>query len=369
MPRVTFSLEDLQREISVFSRKNAQAKQRLVDWQDEEPQHAQREVVLIRGKARLFHYLPRTPVPRQTPLLIVYSLVNRPYMVDLAPESSLIEALLDEGLEVYLIDWGYPDREDRWRTLGDYIARDLDACVETIRTRHQIEQVNLLGICQGGTFCLCYCALQGDKVKNLILTVTPVDFQTPGDLLSHLLRGIDVAALVAAYGNISGDFLNAIFIAQKPLKFTHQKYVDFVEHADDDAASGLFLAMEKWIFDSPSLAGEAFREFAQGCYQSNGLVNGTLQVGTQNIRLQNLQMPVLNLFARDDHLVPPAAARALGGLIGSTDYTEVELAGGHIGIYVNAKTRAQLVATVMGWLSAREGPVTQKTGARSKRLP
>ena len=87
------------------------------------------------------------------------------------------------------------------------------------------------------------------------------------------------------------------------------------------------------------------------------------------MKMQNLKMPVLNLFARDDHLVPPAAARALGGLIGSTDYTEVELAGGHIGIYVNAKTRAQLVATVMGWLVAREGPVTQKTGARSKRLP
>lgn len=368
MPRVAFSLEDLQREISVFNRNLGRARQHLVDWQDEEPRHAQREVVLTLGKARLFHYAPRSSAQLQVPLLVVYALINRPYMADLTPECSLIGELVDRGLEVYLIDWGYPDRGDQGRTLEDYIARDLDACVETIRFLHQAAQVNLLGICQGGTFCLCYSALQGAKVKNLITTVTPVDFQTPFDLLSHLLRHVDVAALVAAYGNVSGDFLNAIFIGQKPFQLTQQKYVEFVAHADDDVASELFLAMEKWIFDSPALAGAAFREFAQGCYQANGLVNGNFKVGAEDILLKTIDMPVLNIFARDDHLVPPAASRALSGLISSTDYTEVELPGGHIGIYVSAKARALLVETVVSWLSARDRAVVE-VGKRTKKLP
>ncbi len=369
MPQITFSLDDLAREVTAYAGNSARAQQRLGDWRDEEPWHSQRTVVLTRGKLQLYHYAPRTRPVSATPLLIVYSLVNRPSVVDLAPGCSLIEDLLARGHEVYLLDWGYPDRADQRRTLTDYIADDLDACVEVLRARHQRDQVNLLGICQGGTFCLCYSALHGAKVKHLLTIATPVDFHTPDDLLSHLLQRVDIAALVAAYGNLAGDFLNALFIAQKPLQFAHQKYVNFVARADDDTASSLFLALERWIFDSPALAGVAFREFTEGCYQANGLVNGTLQVAGQTIRLQHLQMPVLNLIARDDHLVPPAASRALRGLVGTTDYTEVELPAGHIGILISTQARAALVETVVNWLAGRVSRATVPKKRTKKRAP
>ncbi len=367
MPQITFSLDDLAREATDYARQSARAQQRLAAWRDEEPQHAHRHVVLTRGKLQLYHYAARTGARAATPLLLVYSLVNRPYVLDLAPAHSVIEDLCARGQEVYLLDWGYPDREDLRHTLADYIAHDLDACVEVVRARHRLAQVNLLGVCQGGTFCLCYAALYGTKIKNLVTVATPVDFHTANDLLSHLLRQVDSAALVAAYGNLAGDFLNALFIAQKPLQFAHQKYINFVARADDEAASTLFLALERWIFDSPALAGAAFREFTEGCYQGNGLALGTLQVGGQTIHLQDLQMPVLNVIARDDHLVPPAASRALRGLVGTIDYTELELPAGHIGIFISAQARATLVEVVVNWLAARDSQAAAPQQPAKKR--
>ncbi|MBM4227460.1 MAG: class III poly(R)-hydroxyalkanoic acid synthase subunit PhaC [Gammaproteobacteria bacterium] len=368
MPSLQFTAEDLQRELADIVAKRARAAARLREWNDAPPAHAQREVVLTRGKLRLFRYRAAADVANPIPVLIVYALVNRPYMVDLMPGCSLISELLARGLEVYLIDWGYPDIADTGRTLADYITGDLDACVELVRSHHAGDAVNLLSICQGGTFSLCYSALNPDKVKGLVTTVTPVDFQTPDDLLSHLLRHVDVDALVDAWGNIPGELMNAVFLAQKPFKLGQQKYADFVEAVEDDAASAMFLAMEKWIFDSPALAGAAFREFAQGCYQRNALIKGELCIGSNKVCLSQIVMPVLNLFAARDHLVPPAASRALAGLVGSADYTERELPGGHIGIYVSERTR--LADSVTDWLRARTEPVGSTRGKpRRRRTP
>lgn len=367
MPKLRFTTADLQRELAGIVAKRARVAARLREWNDGPPAHAQREVVLTRGKLRLFRYRAPADFAEPIPVLVVYALVNRPYMADLMPGCSLISELLARGLEVYLIDWGYPDAADAGRTLADYITGDLDACVELVRSHHAGEAVNLLGICQGGTFSLCYSALNPDKVKSLVTTVTPVDFQTPDDLLSHLLRHVDVDALVEAWGNIPGELMNALFLAQKPFQLGHQKYVDFLEGVEDDAASALFLAMEKWIFDSPALAGAAFQEFAQACYQRNALMKGGLCVGSARVELARLAMPLLNVFAARDHLVPPASSRALVKLVTSEDYSELELPGGHIGIYVSARTRTRLADSVAAWLRIRMGPVESKRGRTRRR--
>ncbi len=365
MPRVNFSLENLRKERAAYDTKRRQAGRRLLIWQDDEPTHAQRDVVFAHGKLRLFRY-KRRENGRATPLLMVYALVNRPYMADLLPDCSLIGDLLDRGLDIYLIDWGYPDSDDRFRSLEDHVNGDLDACVEHIRAVHGCEAIDLLGICQGGTLSLCYATLFGEKIRTLITTVTPVDFKTATDLLSHLVKQVDVDALVAAYGNIPGEFLNAVFLAQKPLQLMHQKYVDFVHNAHDPVATNLFLAMEKWIFDSPALAGAFFRDFVGGCYQRNDLVKGALRITSRLVDLKHLKMPILNIFARDDHLVPPAASRALARLVGSEDYTEVELPGGHIGVYVSAKARRQFALSVADWLDQRGDPASARTVTQKK---
>ena len=263
-------------------------------------------------------------------------------------------ALVERGLEVYLIDWGYPDGADRRLGLDDYINRYIDSCVNHICDQHTLTAINLLGICQGGTFSVCYAALYGEKVKNLILTVTPIDFATEHDRLSGLVRHLDIDLLVDTFGNIPGDMLNQLFLSLKPFRLAQQKYVHFAKRLDDKQAVEMFVRMEQWIFDSPALAGEALREFAKDFYQRNALIKGEVRIGERRVSLAEISMPILNIYARDDHLVPAAASKALQHYVGSKDYSSLELPGGHIGVYVGDKARKRIPQAVSAWLGDRQ---------------
>ena len=312
-----------------------------------------RDEVHREDKVRLYHYRTQADKPHPVPVLIVYALVNRPYIMDLQEGRSLIQGLLKAGLDVYLLDWGCPDKDDAGLTLDDYINRYLDHSVDVIRQRHDAERINLLGVCQGGTFCLCYTALRQDKVANLVTSVTPVDFHTPRDLLSHLVRHVDVDLAVDTLGNIPGEFLNWLFLLLKPYRLTGKKYLDALDMLGDEDRLANFMRMEKWIFDSPDQAGEAIRQFAKDFYQGNKLVKGEARIGAQQVDLEEITIPLLNIYASDDHLVPVDASKALAGCISSEDYTELELPGGHIGIYVGAESQATLPAAINDWIRKR----------------
>src|SRR5450631_39231 len=233
---------------------------------------SQKDVVWQSGKLRLYRYRPTsqksTHPSRAVPLLIVYALVNRPYMMDLQEDRSLIRGLLAQGLDIYLIDWGYPDGADRFTTLTDYIDGLLAGCVEHILRTHGLDALNMLGVCQGGVFSLCFTALHPQRVRNLITMVTPVDFHTPADLLSKWVRKIDVAAWVGN-GNVSGDALNQLFLSLMPFRLAHQKYMDLFMGTPTRAQIETFMRVEQWIFDSPDQAGAAFQEFVVRLYQEN----------------------------------------------------------------------------------------------------
>ncbi|MFZ1415719.1 MAG: alpha/beta fold hydrolase [Defluviicoccus sp.] len=213
--------------------------------------------------------------------------------------------------------------------------------------------MNLLGICQGGTFSLCFSALHPDRVKNLIVMVTPVDFHAGNNVLSHWGRNIDVDLLVDTLGNVPGELLNFVFLSLRPYRLTGQKYIDVVNVLDDEEQVKNFVRMEKWIFDSPDQAGEAFRQFVRDFFQKNGLMRGEVEIGGQRVELGNVTMPVMNIFATEDHLVPPDASKALRTLVGSQDYQEVSFRGGHIGIYVSGRAQRDIPAAINSWLRAR----------------
>ena len=312
-----------------------------------------RDEVHREDKVRLYRYTPQVDEPHPVPVLIVYALVNRPYIMDLQDGRSLVQGLLRAGLDVYLLDWGCPDADDAGLTLDDYINRYLDNSVDFIRRSRDVDRVNLLGVCQGGTFCLCYTALRRDKVANLVTSVTPVDFHTPRDLLSHLVRHVDMDLAVDVLGNIPGEFLNWLFLMLRPYKLTGKKYLDALDILDDSDRLATFMRMEKWIFDSPDQAGAACRQFAKDFYQGNKLVKGEVEIGGNRVDLEAITIPVLNIYAASDHLVPVDASKALAGCVSSEDYTELELPGGHIGIYVGAGARETLPAAINDWLRER----------------
>jgi len=313
------------------------------------------EVVYEEDKLRLFHYKAPEGVKttNKTPMLIVYALVNRPYMTDIQEDRSTIKGLMESGQDVYLIDWGYADKADRYLDLDFYINGYIDRCVDVVRERSGKNKINILGVCQGGTFSACYTATHQDKINALVTMVTPFDFKTDTNTLSKWVQKVDIDALVNAMGNISGDDLNNTFLNMQPYSLMLGKYVNMVDSMEDANVLKNFMRMEKWIFDSPNQAGEAYREFLKYFFQENRLINDQLEIGGKEIRLKNITCPVLNVFASKDHLVPPPASKILAEKVGSKDYEEFEFCGGHIGIYVSGKANSLVPPKIGEWLSSK----------------
>lgn len=314
-----------------------------------------RQEVWRDGKVVLYRFIGAQAPTAKTPLLICYALVNRPYMVDLQADKSLVRNLLARGEDVYLIDWGYVDGSDRFLTLEDYIERFLGGAVDHLRRSQRLDAINLLGICQGGAFSLCYAALHPRKIANLVTMVTPVDFHGEDNMLSNWARGMDVDLFVDTLGNVPADLMNLCYLTLKPWRLFVQKYVGLVDILDDKGALEDFLRMEKWIFDSPDQAGEAFRQFVKQFYQGNGFVNGGIVIGEREVHLDLVEMPVLNIYAEQDHLVPPSSSKAMRALVGSADYSELSFRGGHIGIYVSSRAQQQVPGAIHDWLRQRGG--------------
>jgi polyhydroxyalkanoate synthase len=312
-----------------------------------------KEAIYSEDKLVVYRFKGENPPTAKVPILIVYALVNRPYMVDLQDDRSLVKNLLARGEDVYLIDWGYPDGADRWLTLDDYINGYIARSVDAVAKHARVKKTNLLGICQGGAFSLCFAAMHPEKVQNLITMVTPVDFQTPENMLSNWVRNLDVDLFVNTLGNVPADLMNLCYLMLKPVRLNQQKYIGLVDILDDKVEMENFLRMEKWIFDSPDQAGEAFRQFIKDFYQGNKLVKGGLKIGTRDVRLSDVTMPVLNVFAEQDHLVPPSASRVLGDHVGTKDYTQVAFRGGHIGIYVSGRAQREVPGAIHDWLATR----------------
>jgi poly[(R)-3-hydroxyalkanoate] polymerase subunit PhaC len=353
MNRLAIDATQVAGEIADFSRRMAAGARSLAALGETGEGCSARDLAYREDRVVLYRYRPQVQSAGLPPILICYALVNRPYMMDLQPDRSLIRGLLARGLDIYLIDWGYPEAADRFLELDDYVNRYLGGCIDHIRRTLGVPAVNLLGVCQGGTLALCHTALHPDRVRNLITMVTPVDFHTPENLLSKWIRGVDVDRMVEVLGNIPGDLLNATFLSLMPLRLTSQKYAGLADIADDPAALANFMRMENWIFDSPDQAGAAFAQFMRWFFQENRLVLGGLVIGGGRVDLRKVDCPVLNIHASQDHLVPPSASLPLRGLVGSQDYTSFEFDGGHIGIYVSARAQELLPGTIAKWLEMR----------------
>jgi len=372
----------LAKEIEGYSSRLLKATETLLKTEDVEIGISSKDLVLQEDKIKLYHFRPRKKELCPVPLLITYALVNRETMMDLEEGRSLIRNMLELGLDIYIIIWGYPSRLDRYVTLDDCIDMYLGDCVDYVRKEKGVEKINLMGVCQGGTFSIIYAALYPEKIRNLVAMVAPVDFDTDDGLLNVWARYMDIDLMVDTMGNIPGDFMNLGFLMLKPFQLMVDKYVGLVESAEDPALLENFLRMEKWIFDSPDQAGETFRKFLNEMYRKNSLIKGELEIGGRKVDLKNISMPVLNIYADQDHLVPPSSSKPLEKFVSSKDVTTTSFPVGHIGMYVSSKSQRALGPLIAGWLVERSGGVpvakpkpivpggkTQGAGARKAAFP
>jgi len=311
-------------------------------------------------KTVLYRYESTAKKTLAVPVLVVYGLIGRYTMADLQEDRSLVRNLLAQGVDLYVVDWGTPTRADRWLTLEDYIDGYLDECVEHILREHNLPSLSLLGICEGGVFTICYAARNPGKVKNLVVTITPVDFHAGSKdaPLHHGLIGLwarsmtreDVDRLIEANGNLPGELMSFVFSMMTPMNALTKYNLGLFDVMDDEKKLLNFLRMEKWLADRPAHPGEAAKQWLKDLYQDNQLVKGSFKLGGEKVNLKRITMPVLNVFAEEDHIIPPKSSQALKAQVGTRDYTELPLPGGHVGVFVSGKSQGILGKNIFGWL-------------------
>jgi polyhydroxyalkanoate synthase len=347
------NIEQFVEEMTETNQKLLKLTDILMDIPDIDVGTTPKDLVYQEDKMRLFHYKPMVKMLCPIPTLVTYALVNRQYMMDLQSDRSLIKNLLGLGLDIYIIDWGYPSSADRYLTLDDYINGYINNAVDIVRERSKLDKINLLGVCQGGTFSAIYSALHPEKIRNLIVMVAPIDFHTDDGLLHIWGRDLPIDNMVDTLGIIPGNIMNVGFVMLKPFQLLLDKYMGLIENCDKKEIVENFVRMEKWIFDSPGQAGEAIRQFVNDLYKNNLLIKNKLKIGEQRVDLRKIDMPLLNIFAEQDHLVPPSASKPLNDAVSSQDKSFFSLRGGHIGIYVSSQSQKELAPAVAEWIKLR----------------
>jgi polyhydroxyalkanoate synthase len=315
------------------------------------------EVVYSENKLDLLHYESQTEDQYDVPILLVYALINKPYILDLQPDRSVVQRLLEAGFDVYLIDWGEPSTLDTSLSLYDYVERYIGNCVDVVRERADVDALNLFGYCMGGTMSAMYAALYPEKVRNLGLMATGLCFDDSGGVVEQWGgEQYDPGKLVETFGNAPGDLLSVGFAMLDPVQNFVTKYLRLYDNLEDEEFVENFMRMERWVRDSPDVAGETYREFIEYFYQDNRFMRNDLYLGDRHVDVEALDMPILQLVAKYDHLVPPSSSVPFNDVVASDDVMVIESPTGHIGLSVSSKAHAEVWPQACEWFAARSQP-------------
>lgn len=319
------------------------------------------DVVLEAGTHRLVRYRRETPALYAEPVLFCYALINRPYILDLLPNRSIVQRYLEAGFDVYMIDWGVPSDGDRHLTLEHYVCGFLRASIQHVLRASGRENLHVLGYCMGGTMSALSAALEPAPIRSLTLLAAPIDFGGRETLLNIWTdrRYFDADAFIGAHGNCPAWFLQSCFLGMNPIQSFLGKPIGFYEQMDDAQFVTNYFAMERWINDNIPIAGETFRTFVKNLYQGNQLVRGELRLGEQLVDLGRISCPLLLLTAKNDHLVDPPSTEGIRPHVRSSDVKSMMIDAGHVGLVVGAKAQKTFWPQATRWLADRSTPVAQ----------
>jgi polyhydroxyalkanoate synthase len=318
------------------------------------------DVVYRKGKTRLLHYRgfgSQTSVTKKQPLLIVYAPINTFHILDLNPKRSVVRNLLaSDGLDIYVLDWGYPDRSDNQLSINDYIDY-VDEALKVLKNLTKENKISILGYCWGGLFSLIHTSLHPEDVRNLVLMAVPVDFSKDDTILGKWSKAIDVDAMMDELGHMDGQVLNIGFLMRNPPRYTFDKYLKFFQRSFDREFVDTFIDVERWLYDTPIIPGVLHRQIITDCYRNNLLISSGMQVtaGTagakkQKVDLKNISAPVLSIIAENDDLVSPASSIAINHYISSKDKSVLKNPGGHVALCISSNAHRKLWPEVAKWL-------------------
>jgi len=313
------------------------------------------DIVHRENKLRVLRYRPR-PEGRahRTPVVLVPSLINRHYVLDLMPGKSFAEHLVARGHDVFAIDWGTPTAEDRYVELDTIVDRYLGRALRVATREAGTEKAHLLGYCMGGILTAIHAARRPERVASLVQLAAPVRFDDDG-ILSRWTRtkSFDVGAIVRATGVVPWQLLQGSFHLLRPT-LSLSKAVHVLDRAWDDPSLDGFLAIETWASDNVGLPGAFYGRYIEELYRKNQLWEGTLSISGRAVSLEDITCPLLAVTFEHDHIVPSESARAILDRAKSTDQEHLHLSGGHVGAVVSKSASARLWPKLDAWWTARD---------------
>ncbi len=298
------------------------------------------------GTTRLLDYAESGA--RGPTVLVVPSLINQAYILDLTPEQSLLRFLAREGTRPLLVDWGRPGALERGFNLTDYIAGRLEAALEIARG-HAGGPVVVLGYCMGGLLALPLALRRPEGVAGLACLATPWDFHAEQPARAAMM-GLIVPMLepiLAALGELPVDLIQLLFAGVDPFSVI-RKFVAFAAFDPHSGTAERFVALEDWLNDGVALAAPVARECLAGWYGQNTPAAGLWRIAGRPVRPQELRCPALIVIPDHDRIVPPASALALAATIPGAE--TLRPAAGHIGMVVGGAAQARLWRPLADWL-------------------
>ncbi len=311
-----------------------------------------RDTIYAQGTLKLHHFRPQCDSVYRVPVLIVTSLVNQPYILDLVPGQSMVEHLLKQGFDVYMIEWGRPRKEHQHLTLEDHVLDRLPACVEQVLKHSGERELSIIGYCVGGLLSVLWAALAGAPLKNLVCMATPVNSDGLESLKAWMGEDFDEEALLAQHGNVPAEWVQNALRALRPFGKVSGA-MNLLNQADKEEVVRSNLRMGKWETDNIPFPGGVFRQMVNDFLRSNRLMNGTWKIGGRRVDLSAIKVPFLHLLAQADHITPYASSRDLVQRVGSPDRQELILKGGHVGLVAGRGAELRMWPALNDWLAPR----------------
>jgi polyhydroxyalkanoate synthase subunit PhaC len=313
-----------------------------------------KEVIHAEGTLKLYHYRPRVDSVYRVPVLIVTSIVNQPYILDLVPGQSMVQYLLDEGFDVYLIEWGRPRREHRDLSIEDLVLGRLPRCVARVLEHSGESQLSLIGYCLGGHLAALYAALHPQApIRNFVAMAAPVDSDGLTSLKAWMGPDFKADKLLAdSGGNVPADWVQNALRALRPFGKLAGA-ANLLNNADNDEVVQSNLRMGKWESDNIPFAGGVFKQMVNDFLRDNLLIKGKLTVGGQRVNLSNIRAPFLHVLAQEDHITPYASSHPLFEKVGSLVKEEIVLKGGHVGLVAGRGALTRMWPALAAWLAPK----------------
>jgi len=318
-----------------------------------------KELVWALNKAKLYRYIPVVPKEQRhpVPLLMVFALMNRPYILDLRPGHSFVEFMVNSGYDLYLLDWGAPGPEDKNLKFDDYTLEYMPRAIRKLKSIAGVEEFSMLGWCIGAILTTIYAALRPDDgLRNLILLTAPLDFSNKESITFAKWtdeRYFDVDKVLAAFGNMPGEMIDYGARALKPVENYIVNYLKLWDNIENPHVIEAWQAMNTWVTDNIPLAGGVFRQLIVDLYRNDRLMRGELVIRGERVDLKRLRANLLTVIAEGDHITPPCQSKAILSKVSSKDKELFSVPGGHIGIMAGSGANKRTWPKIDTWLASR----------------